>query len=105
VFSSEQLNTLIEEAMTRLGMRDDGNDKARKNKEKSKITITPSEALVIVGILAGALEVESILIDRHQQVDIILTGSLKKKTQLEKIMDQVGTMPFDEVMKSILGRY
>lgn len=110
MFSSDQINTLIEEAMTRLGMRDyddnkDDKNKGGNNREKKNIDLTPSEILVIVGILAGALQVDSVLVDRDQSVEITLVGSLKRKTQLEKIMDQVGTMPFDEVMKNILGRY
>ena len=66
--------------------------------------ITPSQALVITGILGGALEVDSILVNKEQEVQILLIGSLKQKTPLEKVMDQIGSMPFDEVMKAMLGR-
>jgi hypothetical protein len=66
--------------------------------------INPSQAIIIGAILAGVLQVDSVLVDRDQNVEIVLVGSLKKKTQLEKLLDQVGSMPFDEVVKAWLGR-
>lgn len=84
------------------GNNDEGEDP--KKKKESGINITTSQALVILGLLAGVLEPISILIDRNQTVQIILSGSLKEETQLEKIMDQVRKMPFDEVMRALLGQ-
>jgi len=49
--------------------------------------------------------VESVLVDNRQEVNIILVGSLKRKTQLDKILDKVGDMSFEDVMKAILDRY
>ena len=66
--------------------------------------VSPSSALVIAGLLAGVFIVDSILVDRAQNVEVILSGSLKKETQMEKIMDQIGKMPFDEVLKVVMGR-
>ena len=66
--------------------------------------MTPSQALVIAGVLVGVLQVESVLVSRDQVVDILLRGSLKQKTPLEKMLDQIGGMPFDEVMKALLDR-
>lgn len=66
--------------------------------------LTPSKALIIVGLLGDVFAVDSILVDKDQRIEIVLSASLKQKTQLEKIMDQVGQRPFDEVLKSIIGR-
>jgi hypothetical protein len=44
------------------------------------------------------------LVDRDQIVQIVLEGSLKKKTELEKMLDEIGSMPFDEVVKAMLER-
>ncbi len=57
-----------------------------------------------MGLLAGVLEVQSVLIDRDQIVDILLEGSLKRKTRLDKMLDEIGDMPFDEVLEAIMGR-
>jgi len=67
--------------------------------------ITPQRALVILGLLLGTLEVNSVLVNRDQTVQIFLQGSLKRKTRLEKIMDEIGALPFDEVIRAILGRF
>jgi hypothetical protein len=66
------------------------------------INLTPAQVLIIAGFFAGVLEVISVLVDKDQTVQIVLQGSLKKPTQLDQIMEQVGKMPFDQVMRSIM---
>lgn len=73
--------------------------------DDSSVSITPAQALVIAGILAGTLEVTSVLVDKNQVVEILLSGSLKKKTPLEKMIDQIGKMPFDDVMRALMDRF
>lgn len=99
------MNSLLKEAVKRLGIgSQDGDKDDNKDSKNKKNAINPSSALVIIGLLSGALQVDSVLVDRDQNVQFVLTGSLKQKTQLEKIMDQIGAMPFDEVMKAFLDR-
>lgn len=66
------------------------------------INLGPAQILVIAGFLTGVLQVDSILVNRQQVIEIVLTGSLKKPTQLDKVMEQVGKMPFERVMQSIM---
>jgi hypothetical protein len=66
--------------------------------------INPSQVLIISAMLAGVLEVTSVLVDRNQTIEIVLTGSLKRKTELEKLLDQIGSKTLDEVVKAMLGR-
>ncbi len=82
-----------------------------KNK-KCKLDLTRSQILVITALLAGTLDVESILIDKNQEIQILLTGSLRinnnkdpNEEQLDKIMALIGQMPFDDVIKSLIRRY
>ena len=88
------------------GEKDGQNNQSNKANQNGcgKISINPSQALVIAGILAGVLDVDSVLVDKEQTVQILLSGSLKQKTQLEKMMDQIGTMPFDDVIKALIER-
>ncbi|MDN5323099.1 MAG: hypothetical protein PWQ67_1553 [Clostridia bacterium] len=79
--------------------------KILKIKKKDKIPVIPPELMVILGLLGGVLKVESVLIDRNQVVDIVLTGSLKRKTEMDKILDQIGSKSFDEVMKALFERF
>lgn len=66
--------------------------------------INPSQVLIISAMLAGVLEVTSVLVDRNQTIEIVLTGSLRRKTDLEKLLDQIGSKTLDEVVKAMLGR-
>lgn len=112
--SSHDLNALLEIIMSQLGQEaghaaKDIPASHKKgcciNKDKKKPPIlTPQKVLVILGLLGGVLEVRSILLDRDQVVQILLDGSLKRKTRLEKMLDEIGDMPFDDVLRAVLGR-
>lgn len=66
------------------------------------INLNPSQLLIIAGFLTGTLQVESVLVNRNQSIEIVLVGTLKKKTQLDKLMGQVGKMPFERVVQAII---
>mgnify|MGYP007069372219 FL=1 len=66
--------------------------------------LQPQKLLVILGLLAGVLEVRSLLVDRDQVVQILLEGSLRKRTKLDKMLDEIGEMPFDNVLRAIINR-
>ncbi|OPX83755.1 MAG: hypothetical protein A4E53_04357 [Pelotomaculum sp. PtaB.Bin104] len=115
MFSSSDLNTLMDQ-IAQLGK---GNFNSAKNMSKScpgnvgknnKTNnngipgLNPAKLLIIAGLLCGALEVKSILVDRDQIVNILLEGSLRRKTKLDKMLDEIGEMPFDDVLKAVLGR-
>jgi hypothetical protein len=88
MFSSDDFEA-IKERLSRLDLEnaDSAKEKLdckgkRENKEnQSRISLTPSQILIIAAFLAGVLEVNSILVDKNQDVEIVLTGSLKRKTQ------------------------
>ncbi len=78
-------------------------DGEKEDAEKGRcINLTPSQLLIIAGFLGGVLNVDSVLVSRDQVIQIVLSGSLKRKTQLDKIMEQIGKLPFDQVVKSIM---
>lgn len=64
--------------------------------------LNPSQLLVIAGIVGGVLEVGAVQVNRNQTIEIVLTGSLKRKTQLDMVMEQIGKMPFDQIMAAIM---
>ncbi len=111
VGSDNHIDSLAKRLIKQLGLSEDidnlDNKKDNKDgsKKKSCINLSASNLLVIAGLLSGALTVDSLLVDARQEIQIVLTGSLKQKTELEKMMDQIGTMPFDEVVKAIVGRF
>lgn len=107
MFSSDQLNAMAKTIMDRLGLsnKESNNNHETCKEGKKNIALTPSQALVVAGILGGVLEVNSVLVDKDQIVQIVLQGSLKQKTELEQMLDNIGSKPFDEVVKAMLGRF
>jgi hypothetical protein len=108
MYTSEDINKMLKEVMSRLNSNVPSNTPSsnggKDGSARNTPVITPSQLIVIGGLLGGALEVSSVLVDKNQTVEILLTGSLKKRTDLEKMLDQIGSMPFDEVVKAMLGR-
>lgn len=111
MFSPEELDKLTElfASQFRQGTGSSNQNKffaksASDNKSTPPL-LTPQKFLVILGLLGGVLEVRSVLIDRNQRVEVVLDGSLKRKTKLDKMLDEIGTMPFDDVLRAIIGRF
>ncbi len=105
MFSSNQSESLMKKILQQGNLNNMCNDHLNKEKHFNKnIGFTPAQISVIFGLLTGALSVNSVLVDRNQAVEIVLTGSLKRKTELDNILDVIGSMPFDEVLKAMMGR-
>ncbi len=125
MFSAEDIEKAkkVIAELSRLNLRQDSNSKSQKDQSGDRrkahrkmnntgstdssynaegISILPSELLVIAGIICDVLQVNSVLVNRNQEVQIVLTGTLKTSTQLDKVMRQLGHMPFDQVMKCII---
>ncbi len=90
------------------GKKDQGGGSDKKN---GPFNLTPSQTLVIAGILGGVLSVDSVLVGRGQRVEILLVGSLKSgdgdgndSSELENMLDQIGNKSFDEVVKAMINR-
>ncbi|MBC9786359.1 hypothetical protein H1S01_18025 [Heliobacterium chlorum] len=66
--------------------------------------LKPPAILVILGLLSRSLVVTSLLVNNEQEVQILLTGSLRKKTTLDRVMEQVADQPFGDVLESLLRR-
>ncbi|HEX2945590.1 MAG TPA: hypothetical protein VHT96_06515 [Clostridia bacterium] len=105
----DNINDALKDLLAGLSPNSAADPKSRDGKKSCGANadaggINPSQALIIGAMLAGVLEVTSVLIDRNQTIEIVLTGSLKRKTELEKILDQIGSKTLDEVVKAMLGR-
>ncbi|MDD4237394.1 MAG: hypothetical protein PHT62_02375 [Desulfotomaculaceae bacterium] len=68
------------------------------------LQLSPQKILVVLGLLGGVLEVTSVLVDKDQTVQFVLSGTLKRPTRLDKMMNEIGKMPFDDVLKTVLDR-
>lgn len=123
--SAEQLNSILGEVVSRLSGQNSAGDICKKSDGKNSgnntnsasnttntaggqssiLSLTPSQALVIAGIVGGVINVDSVLVDKNQTVQIILTGSLKRKTPLDRMVSQLGSMRFDDVLRAIIENF
>lgn len=106
MLSEDYLYSLLENISSQLNekQQEEYDDNCKKD-SKSNYCMTSSQALVVLGILGGVLTVESLQIDKNQTVYIVLQGSLKRKTKMDKILDQMGSLSFGEVMKALFERF
>lgn len=108
MFSEEELERIKEIiALFNSGANSKNNTDRHEKAVTSKNTapkgnLKPAEILVLAGLLSGALEVSSISVGRDQVVDVSLVGSLRRPTEMEKIMNQIGKCSFEEVIQAIL---
>ena len=76
--SSDNLRNLVQEVLSRFNGHNPGSDGGKTNggEDGGKgFSITPEQALVIAAIRGNALKVDSVLVDRNQNVEIVLTGT------------------------------
>ena len=95
---------LLEKILSQQAGDDSGNSPGCSGKNK-KITLTPAKILVLLGILGGVFEVNSLLVDKDQVVQVLLVGSLKRKTKMDSLLDNLGPMTFDEIMQAVMDRF
>lgn len=118
MFSPEELNRLADQIQKQMTQGEgvsypaaSGDCDPCDKKDCLLVPMTPQKALVILGLLTGALEVDNIVIDRDRSILIVLEGYLKirtkttteKKTKIDELLNMVGTMPFEYVIKTLLG--
>jgi hypothetical protein len=66
--------------------------------------LSAKEISVIVALLTRALEVKSLLIDSDQTIQIVLEGSLKKKTEMDRLIDEMSDLTIGDFFDSIMKR-
>lgn len=119
MFSQDGLNALLDQVLAQLGHGTgfsnqdalktgggDNKDNCDDSKDGSnKLQVTPAQAVVIGGLFTGVLSIQSVLINKNQVVEIVLAGSLKRRNVTDKLFDQLGPMPLDEILRAIGGRF
>lgn len=107
--SQSNLDYLLKQILRELERKNGANCKQEIDNsleiQKKKQTLSPSQLLVISGLLINVFSVESLLIDKDQTIQIVLEGSLKQKTKLDKMLDEMGDMSFDTVVQALFNRY
>ena len=95
MFSSDNFESQLKDLLLKLGLKENnrsnsensgggsgnGNEGEKSSSggyKKKKGVLTPSQIMVILAILSGALEPISIIVDRNQNVQVVLSGTLRE---------------------------
>lgn len=110
MLSDNNINQLKARIMEQIGLADGGGGKCDEGKDGSsgsstKAGLSTSSLLVALGLLSGVLEVLSVLVDRDQTVQFVIQGSLKRKTELDRAIEELGSHSFEEVVTALLNQY
>jgi hypothetical protein len=79
-----------------------GNDNGNGNGNgNGKRKISPQQLAVVVGLLSQALSVDSVMIDKDQNIEIVLGGSLRKQTQMDRLLGEMSELSIGDLLDSI----
>lgn len=76
----------------------------RSCKKKGRSRLSPQQIAVIAGLLANALTVESVLISKDQDIQVLLSGSLRRKTKMDQMIEEMSGMSVGDLMDAIMRR-
>ena len=81
-------------------------DKRRKSNRKNRFPATlanlsPQQIAVIAGLLTNALSVDSVLVDKDQRLQIVLGGSLRRKTPLDRLIQELQGNSLKEIIEAL----
>lgn len=63
--------------------------------------LSPQKLAVITALLTGALEVDSILVDKDKTIQIVLEGSLRRPTKMDEMVREMSGMKVADLLESI----
>lgn len=72
------------------------------NKKKTKLS--PQQLAVVVGLLTNSLDVTSLLIDKNQRIEIVLEGSIRKKTKADRVAEELNDISVSELIDAYLRK-
>jgi len=84
--------------------RNRNNIKCNNEKKKNSPKLTPQQIAVIIGLLTNVLEVNSVLLDKDQRIEIVLEGSIRKKTKADVIAEELGEISVGDLIEAFIRK-
>jgi len=78
-----------------------GNSKNNNKKKANCPKLSIDQIAVIAALLTNSLQVQSVLVDRDQAVEVLLVGSLRKKTQMDNLLNQISELSVGDFLESL----
>ncbi|RUT33529.1 hypothetical protein EJP77_07740 [Paenibacillus zeisoli] len=83
------------------GSNGNGSNGKKKN---APAKLSPQQIAVVVGLLTNVLEVNSILLDKDQNIEIVLTGSIRRKTKADRIAEELGDVSVADLLDAFVRK-
>lgn len=83
------------------GSNGNGSNGKKKN---TPAKLSPQQIAVVVGLLTNVLEVNSILLDKDQNIEIVLTGSIRRKTKADRIAEELGDVSVADLLDAFVRK-
>jgi hypothetical protein len=71
------------------------------NGKNGKKKLTPAQLAVLAGLLTNALTVDSVMIDKDKKIEIVLAGSLRKATKMDRLLEEMSAETIGDLLDSI----
>lgn len=78
-----------------------GKNRKKQSSKQKQQTLTPQQLAVVAALLTNAVTVRSILIDTNQTVQIVLEGTLHKKTKTDKLLSELNEISLGDLIRAI----
>lgn len=66
--------------------------------------LSPQQLAVITALLSNALKVDSVLVDRNKDLQVVLTGTLRRKTKTDKLLEELEDINIGDLLDAISNR-
>lgn len=74
---------------------------SKRNSSSKPLKLSPQQIAVVAALLTNSLIVQSILIDKDQTVEIVLQGTLRRKTRMDDLLEELQDMSVGDILDSI----
>lgn len=63
--------------------------------------LSPEQIAVIAALITKSLSINSITLDKDQKIEVVLSGSLKQKTKMDKLLEEASSLTISDLLDSI----
>ncbi|WP_077324170.1 hypothetical protein [Virgibacillus siamensis] len=65
------------------------------------LNLSPQKIAIIAALMTDVLQTNSVTVDKEQTVFVELTGSLRRKTRADQMVEEMKGMSFGEILEAL----
>lgn len=87
--------------MDKMGHQKNNSNNNNPSINLSDLNLSPQKVAIIAALMTDVLQADSITVDKEQTVFVELTGSLRKKTRADQMVEEMRDMSFGEILDAL----